>query len=233
MIIKKITGLNKLTTGLAGAVAIGAGSSAYGSIVVVSVPANIVPATLPQTALLTRNWDINSDGTNDFQFFFRQPQQSGVDWQCGIFPLGAGSFTFGTPGFSSTFFYAQRFNAGDTISAVPPPGAVQVGSPSEAVLASRFLGSDYGQFQPPNSQGFLGLQFTTASGTFFGYIQVKVNRSPGAGQPGFQFISAAYDNTPGTPIVAGAVPEPGTLALLAVGAAGVVAIQRRRKAAKS
>jgi PEP-CTERM motif len=51
--------------------------------------------------------------------------------------------------------------------------------------------------------------------------------------PGFQFISAAFDNTPGTPIIAGAIPEPGTLALLAFGAAGVAAIHRRRKQPKA
>ena len=120
------------------------------------------------------------------------------------------------------------------IGPVPPVGAVPVGANgSEAALGSRYNSTDYGQFLPPNSRGFLGLEFTVGANTFFGYIQVQVNRSPGAGQPGFQFISAAYENTPGMAITAGAVPEPGTLALLAFGAAGVVALQRRRKQPKA
>jgi hypothetical protein len=221
-----------VSRGLAGALAIGAGSSAYGAVVVTSVPSNLVPAALPQTADLVADWDINGDSVPDFEFRFRQPQTA-VDWQARVFPLSTGSFTFGTVGFTSTFFYAWRFNAGDSIGPVPPAGAVPVGAAgSEAILGSRYGSTDYGQFLPPNSRGFLGLEFTVGANTFFGYIQVQVNRSPGAGQPGFQFISAAYENTPNTAITAGAVPEPGTLALLAFGAAGVVALQRRRKQPK-
>ena len=43
-------------------------------------------------------------------------------------------------------------------------------------------------------------------------------------------IAAAYESTPNTAIAAGAVPEPGTMSLLALGAAGVVGavIKRRR-----
>jgi hypothetical protein len=230
--MKPAKSLRKSSGGLVGALAIGAGSSAYSAVVVATPPADLIPSVLPTGASLTASWDIDGDGTDDFAFSFRQPQSSGVDWQSNIFPL-AGNFTFGTPGFTSTFFYAWRFNAGDTISGVPPSGAYPVGSASQAVLASRYASTDYGQFLPPNSRGFLGLQFTNVDGTFFGYIEVQVNRAAGVGLPGFQFLSAAWENTPDTPITAGAIPEPGTLALLAFGAAGVAAVQRRRKQAKA
>jgi hypothetical protein len=44
-------------------------------------------------------------------------------------------------------------------------------------------------------------------------------------------IEIGYETEPNTGLVTPALPEPGTLALLAAGAAGVLALRRRKQAA--
>jgi hypothetical protein len=213
--------LKKASSGLLGALAIAGGSSAYGAVVVVAPPSNIVPGSVPSSPI-TVNWDVNGDALNDFSFTFAQPQTSGAqDWIASVTPL-TGNFVIATHGL--VFFYAQRFTAGQTIPTDLPPGATL--NPTSAILGSNFNGNSYGQFQ---ARGFLGIQFKDSGNvSHYGYLELQVSRSTG-GTPGIQFFSAAYDNGTLTPIIAGAVPEPGTLAMLAMGAAGVLAAHQRRR----
>jgi hypothetical protein len=232
--MKKSAAPKKVSGGLLGALAIAGGSSAYGAVVNVSPPANLAPASLPQATNISRTFDLNGDATTDFTFSFRQPQvAAGFDWQATIVPA-AGNFTFGMPGLAIGQIYVQRYLAGEIIGDTPPVGVVPAGAATTNVFASRFSGTDYGQFLPPNSRGFVGLQLTVGANTFYGYIELSTKRSTGAGVPGIEFFSAAYDNTPSTPIAAGAmaVPEPGTLAMLAFGAATVVLAKARRHRSK-
>jgi hypothetical protein len=156
----------------------------------------------------------------------------GFDWQAYIYPA-LGNFVIGTPPGIGLFFYAHRFSAGDSIGPVTPTGTSLGGSPiNKVILGSNFSGNDYGEFLPPNSRGFVGFQFLDgANNTVYGYLELQVNRSPSAGSPGIQFLSAAYETTPLTAIEAGAtaVPEPGTLAMLAFGAAALLGAEYRRR----
>ena len=146
----------------------------------------------------------------------------GQDWIASVTPL-TGNFVFATHGL--LLFYAQRLTAGQTV----PTDAVAAGAAPvavSAILGSAFNGASYGQFQ---TRGFLGIQFIdSGSVSHYGYLELQVAKSTG-GTPGIQFFSAAYDNGTLTPIIAGAVPEPGTLAMLAMGAVGVLAGHRRRR----
>ena len=230
----------KVSQGLMGALAMAGGSAAYGDVVVVTPPPNLVPSVLPLeeptpgSGGISLVWDVNSDGTDDFEFTFRQPESAtGVDWQANIFPL-SGAFTFGMPAtFVPGAFYTHCFSLGETIDGTAPPaGNVVSPSPTQGIMASVFGGPGgtyYGDFQPPTSRGFVGFGFTTVDGTFYGYLELRTTRASMVGDPGIEFFSAAYDNTSLTPIQAGAIPEPGTLALLAFGAAGVAAVNHRRK----
>jgi hypothetical protein len=219
------TSLQKASSGLLGALAIAGGSAAYGDVVVVAPPADLAPSQLPEATGIDRFWDVDGDAIDDIQFNFRQPQTSGsLDWQGNFFGQTASTFAqLGPP-----FFYVHRFNAGDTIGPLPPTGEVVLPPAQQGIFASNFNGIYYGQFQPPNSRGFLGFQFTNSMGTFFGYLELQITRASAVNDPGFQFFAAAYDDTPGTPIIAGAIPEPGTLSMLVLGAAGLLAACKRR-----
>lgn len=95
-----------------------------------------------------------------------------------------------------------------------------------------------------NNPHYFGLRFDNGSGLQYAWVQAQVNyltgtpevQTPGLGAASVPSISLtvidwAYDSS-GAPIVAGdaGVPEPGTMALFAIGAAGLVALRRRRKA---
>jgi hypothetical protein len=72
---------------------------------------------------------------------------------------------------------------------------------------------------------YAGFRFAAADGTHYGWVQLSVNAGA------IDFVRAAYERTPGVAITAGAVPEPSTLAMLAVGATAALGavIKRRRR----
>lgn len=78
----------------------------------------------------------------------------------------------------------------------------------------------------------LGFRFINAAGTTdYGYMRIQTSSANGNGYPA-TILGWVYESTPGTAITVSAVPEPSSLAVLALvgGAAGVRA-WRRRKAA--
>jgi hypothetical protein len=93
-------------------------------------------------------------------------------------------------------------------------------------LGSNYGGILYGGFAtqvPPGTNAYAGFEFTASDGVHYGWLYLNVNAGV------IDFTGAAYESTPGMAIAAG-VPEPGTLAMLALGAVGIVgtAIKRRR-----
>jgi len=72
---------------------------------------------------------------------------------------------------------------------------------------------------------FAGFRFSNASGVHYGWVRALVEENSND----ITVFDYAYDDTPDTAIAAGAgaVPEPGTMALLLVGACGFVARRRR------
>lgn len=77
--------------------------------------------------------------------------------------------------------------------------------------------------------GFIGFRFNGGSGIEYGWARVTMNGAPGNG---FTVVDYAWGDV-GTAIVAGqtAVPEPASLGLLAVGAAGLLIWRRSRSKA--
>jgi MYXO-CTERM domain-containing protein len=239
-----------LHTGMAGAVALAAGSASYGSIIVVAPPANLPNVAGPGTAG-PLNWDVNGDSVIDFNFTFRNPQTatgSGVIWQANmnIAPAGvtAGNAVVGYLG--PFVNYATNLSAGQTIGPVlgPPPGA-SFRNVAQVVLGSVYrsngVPSDYGGFRPGNpnpggatpgaQRGFVGFRFSIGGLIRYGWLDVEVLPATGAaGSGGINFFGAAYEDSGGS-IPAGAVPAPGALAALAVGAAAMMRRKREEAAA--
>ncbi len=74
--------------------------------------------------------------------------------------------------------------------------------------------------------GYLGIRFYSGSNLHYGWIRLDFdNGFPNVPQ-GF-LTEWAYSSVPGQPITAGAVPEPSTVALIALGAVGLWKFRRR------
>lgn len=204
---------------LTGICLLGGGEVSKGAVVTVATPADLVPATTPLADPgINVLWDLNGDGANDFNFTFRQPQINGdVDWQANAFPLN-GAKVIGTFDTANDVFFGNRLTAGTSIGSA----SVFTGPPAQAILGENFAGTTDGQFV--NTAGYLGFSLTVGANLYYGYLNLSTARTGG-----IDFISAAYENTSGSAIAAGAVPEPGAWAMLGLGSvAGLAGLRRRR-----
>ena len=76
-----------------------------------------------------------------------------------------------------------------------------------------------------STEKYLGVKFTIGANTNYGWIQVDVG---GTSVPTNAVIKGyAYNDVDGGAITAGQVPEAGSLALLALGAAGIAALRKK------
>ena len=75
----------------------------------------------------------------------------------------------------------------------------------------------------PATRGFIGIEFELADGRHYGYFDIVLSGDAA----GAALLGWAYDSRPGMPILAGAVPEPSTWALL--GGGGMLMVWFRRK----
>jgi len=209
---------NEITTGIAGAVALAAGSAAYAGVVAVATPGDLVAngSTGFFGAGNDVSWDVDGDSIADLGFNFRgTPISPGAyEWQANVHTLGATTVS-GYAGFFVSY-YGTRLNAGDSVA-----GSGLVGDPYYNQIA---MGSDYASLAyggwggvGTTQTGFLGFQLSSGN---YGYIEVA------AGPGGISFLSAAYDDS-GADILAGAgVPAPASLGMLAMGAG---ALLRRKR----
>lgn len=90
-------------------------------------------------------------------------------------------------------------------------------SPGEIAFATVVQCLDSGCLStwPPGdfTRGFIGIEFELADGLHYGYFDIVTSGSAA----GASLLGWAYDSRPGVPILAGAVPEPSTWALLVAG----------------
>ncbi len=161
-------------------------------------------------------------GASFSPFHFNVGSGSGIA-AMGIFGPVSGMLN----GFLSGYPYLSRLAAG-----VNPAshGFVSPGSsaffPGYGTLAFRGgYGND--QWLAPGI-GFVGLKFNTGAGVQYGWVRLNMDGSP---DNGYTMIDYAWAD-PNETILTGQIPEPGSLALLAVGAVGLLAWRKHRAKAE-
>ncbi|MEO1497828.1 MAG: PEP-CTERM sorting domain-containing protein [Planctomycetota bacterium] len=157
--------------------------------------------------------DLDSDSFTDVAlqnaFFGGTPYQ-------GASVFGSGGQLVGFNAGPSNYAYVSQLTEGDLID--------------PTTVGPTFFGSMAFSTLNPNAEfnsapdAFLGLSFGTAPNLRYGWIRVGVENASAS----FVIKDWAYESDPGVGIRAGQIPEPGTLGLLAAGAAGLAAIRSRR-----
>jgi len=172
------------------------------------------------TELGTVNLDINLDGTPEYTF---QRNSNPSGFTNGLNTYGNSVVGFNAPPFvKPPGSYASLLQAGELID-----GSLNYVSGSGVFLSGfdSFVGP-YGQFY--GNSGFAGLSFHLQGESGVHYGWAELHDPPGD----LTVVRVGYETEQNTGIVTPSlVPEPGTLALLAAGAAGVLALRRRQRPA--
>jgi len=157
------------------------------------------------------NLDLNGDSYGDLllkNYVFAGGNYQGAT--VNFFPGKLVSF------FNNGLAYVSALSAGFSIDA--------------ASVGPSFFGSmAYGGINPAAqfnnvSNAFLGLSFASGANVFHAWVRVSINNAAGT----FIVHDWAYENT-GAGIQAGAVPAPGALGLLAIGASGLGLLRGRKR----
>ena len=123
-------------------------------------------------------------------------------------------------------FFSQSNNS---VGWLVPSGTIALLSAGGTVGAGTYSASDPnfgGDWKSGVSPGYAGLQMTSGTDTFYGWVSIDYV----VGSPNQVTVNGfAFENQPNTPITVAAVPEPASLALVATGVAFAVAVYRRRR----
>ena len=171
--------------------------------------------------------DVDGDAVNDFQFA-QNGTFNGVGFPAtsSFFNVyGQGANQVGVVGVPIFIGGANYVSA---IGALPASASWAGTSGTGAgILGIGYQSLIYGGLNAPGGL-FIGLQFDIGGNTHFGraFVTVVQPTAFGSGDGSVTIDNFQYESTPNAPI-----PEPSSLALLAIGAAGVVARRRNRASA--
>ena len=161
------------------------------------------------------NLDMDGNGTSDFVF---QSGQGGF----AIFPQAGAAVLAAAAGSLDFNSYGLPLTAGQQIDSLAPAGAFWDSSVNGSLLTSAMSSGAIGLFT--GQIAYLGVQFTREGQLHYGYLHLDVSF---VGANTGNLLALAWDTRPGAEIIAGAVPEPSTVALLLVSGAAFWLVRKR------
>jgi len=178
-------------------------------------------------SILYQYLDLNGDETNDFQIRLRNHSLS-TDFAYSAAISGIEAAGSAVASSVEEPLFPQPF--GENVWIGPDYGS-WIDSPAE--LVKREAGYQFGLWPYDiNQTRYEGVRFQIGGQTHYGWIATSANISDTAVE--LRISGWAYESTPNTAIQTGeagpvATPEPSSLALFALGAAGIAAVMRRRR----
>jgi hypothetical protein len=187
-----------------------AGAALFGS--AQAEAAVVTTDNLAQGVISTNTvYDLDGNGTDDYAVNFSTTADERI-----VSLQGLGGSTFAVEGNSvRAFNVATTVNSGLTYASADTPILKRTRfSDGSAVVTGQWTSN-------LNAPKFTSLALNINGGTHYGYMQIAAE----VDTPSARVYGWGYDS-----VAANAVPEPSSFALLALGAAGIAALKRRRKA---
>lgn len=197
--------------------------------------------TEPISPLVGAELDLNGDGQPEVRYSAEAP--SGVFFGTEATGIGAARLLVTPQGPNDFGSYLAALNEGFLIGGLTDPSLFWAASDAPRLYGyANVLGSYLPEEGPLIPDGFfygttafMGIQFQIGPDWHYGWVRIRGGVA-GPSDDGQQFylnppawiVDWAYETRPDTPVFAGAVPEPSTWALLALGCAVMVWRWRRQ-----
>ena len=212
-----------------------AGAIKLGGFAAFNAEASIVETTLSTPVVINNNqvsFDINSDGIDDIMIFHQSLISVAGDGLVNAIVAASGSIA-GTVSYALSYAPGALIDASATYKGGLVYEAYNTDNPSRSGNIGYWAngGADPSTWPGADQayRGYLGLSFLdAASAVHYAWVDLDVSAYNATDLSSYQatVYGYAYETVAGVGIPAG-VPEPGSLALLALGAAGFMTRRRR------